>query len=96
MVSNQEKVMIIRKKSVANPVKSRFAKKISKNQHSPLDSANNQDYNIVRTKEEELRKGNSLTNQPEFTKKQGNSSDEYVIRNERNVQPNRQFIKKER
>ena len=30
MVSNQEKVMIIRKKSVANPVKSRFAKKISK------------------------------------------------------------------
>ena len=27
MVSNQEKVMIIRKKSVANPVKSRFAKK---------------------------------------------------------------------
>ena len=30
MVSNQEKVMIIRKKSVATPVKSRFAKKISK------------------------------------------------------------------
>ena len=30
MVSNQEKVMIIRKKSVANPVKSRFAKKSQK------------------------------------------------------------------
>ena len=30
MVSNQEKVMIIRKKSVANPVKSRFAKKFQK------------------------------------------------------------------
>ena len=30
MVSNQEKVMIIRKKSVANPVKSRFAKKTQK------------------------------------------------------------------
>ena len=30
MVSNQEKVMIIRKKSVANPVKSRFAKKSKK------------------------------------------------------------------
>ena len=41
MVSNQEKVMIIRKKSVANPVKSRFAKKISNNKHSHLDSAKN-------------------------------------------------------
>ena len=30
MVSNQEKVMIIRKKSIANPVKSRFAKKSQK------------------------------------------------------------------
>ena len=30
MVSNQEKVMIIRKKSVANPVKSRFAKNLKK------------------------------------------------------------------
>ena len=30
MVSNQEKVMIIRRKSVANPVKSRFAKKSQK------------------------------------------------------------------
>ena len=30
MVSNQEKVMIIRKKSVANLVKSRFAKKSQK------------------------------------------------------------------
>ena len=41
MVSNQEKVMIIRKKKCCKPrKKSRFAKKISKNQHSSVDIAN--------------------------------------------------------
>ena len=55
MVSNQEKVMIIRKKSVANPVKSRFAKKISKNKHSVIDSANNRCYSTTRARGKGLR-----------------------------------------
>ena len=52
MVSNQEKVMIIRKKSVANPVKSRFAKKSQKISTQHFDSANNTCYIITRTKED--------------------------------------------
>ena len=45
MVSNQEKVMIIRKKSVANPVKSRFAKKSQKiSTHSMTELYTNMRY----------------------------------------------------
>ena len=60
MVSNQEKVMIIRKKSVANPVKSRFAKKSQKISTHPLTVL------ITRAIVQiEQRKGNEKKGSPE-------------------------------
>ena len=49
------------RKNFANPVKSRFAKKISKNQHSPLDSANNMCYITYRTKKGEQKEDEEIS-----------------------------------